>query len=309
MQPPSPHLRPCPCCGGPRAPWGPLPPDRLSPRAASVSLVRCGVCGTLESVLPGGPGEAGAPEGAYLPHAAPAGITGLLARRGQRRKAAVTARLAGSEGKLVDVGCGSGGFLEACRRRWPDRELAGTEPDRGAADLASERGFEVHPAPLEEMLPEPVRGAGVYTMWHVLEHLDDPGGALERLREGLTSEGRIIIAVPNARAWERALWGRHTVSWDPPRHRWHFTPRGLEELARSAGLRTAGRFTLISDDVYDAASSVRWLLYRRAWTDPDSLRGRSALLGGAAAAPVGLLLGLAVPREGRASLGYVLEVA
>ena len=333
MSPIPPHLRPCPCCGGRRAPWGPLPPDRLAPGALPVSLVRCLVCGTLETVLPGeeagrdaGVGAGGraaepsespvgeqAPEspetgpGAYLPHAEPGGLTGWLAERSRMRKTELAARWSVSTAsRLVDVGCGSGGFLAACRRRWPHRELLGTEPDAGAAAAASRRGFRVLSASLEDPMPEPVRDAGVYTLWHVLEHLRDPGGALLHLRGGLAPEGRILLALPNARAWERRLWGRHTLSWDPPRHRWHLTPQGLEGLVRSAGLEVAGRFSLISDDVYDAAGSLRWLLYSRAWTDARSVRGRAAMAAGLAAAPMGLLLGLAAPRDARASLGYVL---
>ncbi|MFO7768667.1 MAG: class I SAM-dependent methyltransferase [bacterium] len=277
-----------------------------------MSLVRCLVCGTLETVLPAGePGSGGLGgcEDAYLPHADPGGLTGRLARRSRDRKTAVAGRWMEEGARLVDVGCGSGGFLAACRRRWPHRGLTGMEPDPGAASAAAERGFQVLTAGLDAPLPGAVREAGLYTLWHVLEHVEDPLEALVHLREALAPGGRILVVVPNARAWERSLWGRHTVSWDPPRHRWHLSPRGLASLAEKAGLEAAGRFTLFSDDVYDGAASLRWLLYRRAWTDRSSVRGRAALTFGLAAAPLGALVGMLAPRDRRASMGWVLERA
>jgi SAM-dependent methyltransferase len=301
---------PCPICGSSRRPGQRLPPDRLDPRAPAVQLVSCSGCGTGESVVAsaGAAGGAGS-GGAYLPHTRPVGIRGWLARRGQERKVEVVLPWVMAPG-LVDVGCGSGGFLEAWRRRRPGDQLVGMEPDPAAAGQARQRDLVVITQGLEGPLPPGAQGMGIYTLWHVLEHLPDPAGALSLIRRGMAADGRIVLVVPNRSAVERAIYGRWTISWDPPRHRWHFTPEGLSALVRAGGLRVLDRFNLISDDVYDAVGSLRWFLDPRAWTEPRRPRALAATAAAlVAGVPAGLLTTTMAPWRSRASLGLVLARA
>ena len=300
----------CPFCGAARVAGGPLYPDRFAPRGRSLDLVRCTGCGTLETVLPPAVETTALPEeevggGGYLPHEIPAGARGWLAARGQDRKASIASPWYVG-GTVVDVGCGSGGFLEAWRRGRPHDPILGIEPS-SAADLARRRGMEVYEQPLESPLPEGARSAGLFTLWHVLEHLEDPLGAIVRLREALGPDGRIVLAVPNASALERAVFGQRTIAWDPPRHRWHFTPEGLTAITGTTGLRVLDRFNLVTDDVYDAVGSIRWTVYPGAWADPGSRRERLATgLAVAGGVPLGLGLATLTPWRSRASLGLVL---
>jgi SAM-dependent methyltransferase len=300
----------CPFCDSSRRPGLQLPPDRLDPDASAVEIAECSGCGTVESLVAPGEDSGGAGSGeAYLPHARPGGMRGWLARRGQERKVEVVLPWVMAPG-VVDIGCGSGGFLEAWRRRRPGDQLVGMEPDPGAAAQARGRDLVVIAQGLEEPLPPGAHGMGIYTLWHVLEHLPDPAGALSLIRRGMTVDGRIVLAVPNRSAAERAIYGRWTIAWDPPRHRWHFTPEGLSALVRASGLRVLDRFNLVSDDIYDAVGSIRWFLDHRAWTEPRRLR---ALAATAAAVATGLPIGLATatmaPWRSRASLGLVLARA
>jgi hypothetical protein len=126
----------------------------------------------------------------------------------------------------------------------------------------------------------------------------------------MAEEGKIVVVVPNAAATERSLFGRHTVAWDPPRHRWHFTPEGITGLMSETGLRVVERFNLLSDDLYDAVASLQWVLYPRVWVDSDSLKGRLATgLAIAGGTPTGLLLAALSPWRQRASMGMILARA
>jgi SAM-dependent methyltransferase len=287
---------------------GTLPPDRLAPNGRGVLLVACTDCGTLESVVPARAPDSVEPDG-YLPHDVPQGIRGWFSARSQDRKAALITPWYTS-GPVVDVGCGSGGFLVAWRRGRPHDRLLGLEPSPGAASAARERGLTILDSSVEEMVPEETRGAGLFTLWHVLEHLADPVGTLRGLREMLAPDGRIVIAVPNASAVERSLFGYRTIAWDPPRHRWHFTPEGLTAMIVAAELRVLDRFNLVSDDLYDSVGSLRWTLYPRAWVESGTLKERLAtsvaVLGGV---PLGLGLATLTPWRQRASLGLVLAKA
>ncbi len=301
--------RRCPFCGGDRVANRMLPPDRLAPDSLSVQLVACTSCGTFESVPAVSLSSGKEPEANYLPHQTPGGPRGWLVTRSQERKVALIRPWVGA-GKLVDIGCGSGGFMDVWRRMYPGDRVVGIESSPHAVEEARNRGLEVLETDLGAALPEEARGGALYTLWHVMEHLEDPVSVLRNIRETMAGEGKIVLVVPNAAAAERYLFGAHTVAWDPPRHRWHFTPEGLTGLLGVTGLRALERFNLVSDDLYDAVASLQWILYPRVWVDPASVKGRLATgLALAGGAPVGLLLAGLSPWRQRASLGMVLARA
>jgi len=208
---------------------------------------------------------------------------------------------------VVDLGCGSGGFLEAWLGFRPEATAIGLETAPEALENSRRRGVEVVEGELGDGLPDPLHGAALYTLWHVLEHLDDPAAALRSIVEVIAPSGRIVVAVPNASGFERSLFGDRTIAWDVPRHRWHFTPEGLSALARNTGLRVLDRFNLFSDDVYDAVGSLQGILYPASWVRTGDLRSTLAtglaLMGGV---PAGILLAALNPWRLRASLGVIL---
>lgn len=85
---------------------------------------------------------------------------------------------------------------------------------------------------------------------HTLEHLDDPVGALSRIRGWLGPEGRLFLVVPNAQAASRQIAVRmgliesnHAVTAGERLHghRCTYSFDTLEHDARSAGLRIESR--------------------------------------------------------------------
>jgi predicted SAM-dependent methyltransferase len=73
------------------------------------------------------------------------------------------------------------------------------------------------------------------TMWHVLEHLDDPARALSRIRRWLRPGGALLVGVPNLASAQAWLGGSRWYHLDVPRHRVHFTPAGIRSLLRAVG--------------------------------------------------------------------------
>jgi 2-polyprenyl-3-methyl-5-hydroxy-6-metoxy-1,4-benzoquinol methylase len=98
-------------------------------------------------------------------------------------------------GRLLDVGCGEGTFLElAGKRGW---DVQGTELSRFAADYASRAvGREIFCGELAEARFRDGEFDAV-TLWHVLEHVTDPRLCLSEVRRILKPSGILIVAVPN----------------------------------------------------------------------------------------------------------------
>ncbi|MEZ0227148.1 MAG: class I SAM-dependent methyltransferase [Planctomycetota bacterium] len=102
-------------------------------------------------------------------------------------------------GRLLDVGCGNGGFLRAFHARAPGWRLNGTDlHGRYRKDVEAIGGVEG----FHQLEPEVVPGEFDWiVLLHVLEHIPSPIEFLERLRTKLRPGGRLVIEVPDHRSW------------------------------------------------------------------------------------------------------------
>jgi SAM-dependent methyltransferase len=73
------------------------------------------------------------------------------------------------------------------------------------------------------------------SLWHVLEHLDDPGPALAHVASLLQPGGLLLVGVPNLASAQARLGRDRWFHLDLPRHRTHFTPAGLRALLERHG--------------------------------------------------------------------------
>lgn len=111
--------------------------------------------------------------------------------------AGVAARLESQvrPGRLLDIGCGYGQFLLACRQRgW---QVAGVELGAAACARAREAGLEVFCGTLAQA-GYPENNFDVVTLWNVLDHLAEPLAEVREIRRVLRPGGLICFRVPNA---------------------------------------------------------------------------------------------------------------
>lgn len=149
-------------------------------------------------------------------------------------------------GRLLEVGCAVGYFLNAART---DFEVTGVEPSRWAAGEAVRRfGVNVSIGTLEDAaLPEEY--FDVVAMVDVIEHLCDPVRTLAECRRVLKPGGRLYLVTPDigslsAKVLRGAWWGLR------PAHFHYFSLKTLGSLLEKNGFelelcRSYGRmFTL-----------------------------------------------------------------
>ena len=77
--------------------------------------------------------------------------------------------------------------------------------------------------------------ADAVVCWHVLEHLEEPGAALERIAGWLPRSGTLMLGVPNLASLQARIAGGRWLHLDVPRHRHHFTPAGIRQLLAAHG--------------------------------------------------------------------------
>lgn len=98
--------------------------------------------------------------------------------------------------RLLDFGCGAGGFLLKMR------DLAatahGVEPETRLSSHYKSHGLTVFQNLSDVPNDIGMEGYDIITMFHVLEHIPDPKSILAELSEMLADSGQIIVEVPNA---------------------------------------------------------------------------------------------------------------
>lgn len=149
-------------------------------------------------------------------------------------------RDAEEEGIILDVGCGGGLFLQMLLERDENgrnrkRVAVGLDFSLDAASAAWRR--EGVPAVCATLSLPPFQpsSCAAITMFHVLEHLYDPGSYLEEAHRLLRPKGRLIVQVPNAACWQFLLFGERWNGIDVPRHLINFRQSDLESLLDHCG--------------------------------------------------------------------------
>ncbi|GIV08228.1 MAG: hypothetical protein KatS3mg019_0319 [Fimbriimonadales bacterium] len=136
------------------------------------------------------------------------------------------------KGRLLDVGCGNGDFLEfATRAGW---QAIGVEPDPKAVEVARARRLTVHLGGLDALNTEQEVFDGI-TMNHVIEHVHHPRATLEACYRLLKPGGWLWIETPNLDSQGHARFREHWVGLDIPRHLVVFTHRSLTRLLQEVG--------------------------------------------------------------------------
>jgi 2-polyprenyl-3-methyl-5-hydroxy-6-metoxy-1,4-benzoquinol methylase len=137
-------------------------------------------------------------------------------------------------GDLIDVGAGTGAFSKTMKdANW---NVTGLEPD----DTARKNALEING--LELLSPDhlyhfPENSYDAITMWHVLEHVHDLHGYLEKFHSILRKDGKLVIAVPNYTSYDATVYQQYWAAYDVPRHLYHFSPESMTQLAKSKGFR------------------------------------------------------------------------
>ena len=145
--------------------------------------------------------------------------------------------------RLLDIGCGTGGFLAQLRDfGW---EVEGVELNpRGVRIAQQNYGLtKVYQGILKEVC-FPNEYFDVITMSHLIEHLPDPIETLRECFRILKTGGKIVIVTPNIESLAHKFFGRHWLGLVPPWHLYVFSRQALKDCILQAGLKIENIQTL-----------------------------------------------------------------
>ncbi|MCU0312664.1 MAG: class I SAM-dependent methyltransferase [Solirubrobacteraceae bacterium] len=142
------------------------------------------------------------------------------------------------DGRLVEIGPGRGGFARAAADA--GYAVTGVEMDAGACrHLREDLGLEVVHSDDPAAALAGLGPVAVVALWHVIEHLRDPGATLEAAARALEPGGVLVVATPNPAALQLRLLGARWVHLDAPRHLALMPSQALAERLAPHGLELA----------------------------------------------------------------------
>jgi len=140
-----------------------------------------------------------------------------------------------SRGTILDYGCGTGMFLNACNvSGW---DTYGMEPDDNARTMSLEKGLQVFSDKVKVSDCTGDKKFNAITLWHVLEHVTDMEETLSFFKSKLNPHGVLIIAVPNHVSYDAHYYKEFWAAYDVPRHLHHFDINSMTSLVEKAGFK------------------------------------------------------------------------
>lgn len=173
---------------------------------------------------------------------------------GLKRKTVV--RVSGkTTGKLLDIGAGTGFFVNHMKQHGWDVE--GTEKSDGARNFAKTE-FGIDLKPTEDLCQLGEAAYDVVTLWHVLEHIHDPGKNIRAIKKILKHDGKVFIALPNHTSYDALHYRDFWAAWDVPRHLWHFAPMQAKGIFERNGFRLVNKYRMPLDSFYISILSEKY---------------------------------------------------
>ncbi len=151
----------------------------------------------------------------------------IVKKSALKRKLKLINSFNSEEKNLLDIGCGTGDFLQISKdNNW---NVSGIEPNERARNIANKKTnnsvFET-----EQLLVFEDNSFDVITLWHVLEHLPNLEEHIAVFKRLLKPNGTLIIAVPNYKSYDAKHYKIFWAAFDVPRHLWHFSQASISKL-------------------------------------------------------------------------------
>ncbi len=148
---------------------------------------------------------------------------------------------------LLDVGAGTGHFAAYVRNK--HIKVVCIEQDADARNYM-EQHFMLHCYPRIEEIQLNDNSVDVVTLWHVLEHINNPIDTLNKIGKLLKPTGKLVVAVPNCCSYDATYYKTYWAALDVPRHLWHFNTQTITQLAHKSGFKLVRKHRQLLDVFY-----------------------------------------------------------
>ncbi len=136
-------------------------------------------------------------------------------------------------GKILDVGCATGEFLEVARNF--GYSIEGLELSKWSTEIARKKGIKVYNSLLKSLASKYSERYEVITLFGVIEHFENPKEEMKYIKKLLKSGGILVVWTGDVNSISSRILGRNWWYWQG-QHIQYFTNKSLNLLAEEWGL-------------------------------------------------------------------------
>lgn len=138
-------------------------------------------------------------------------------------------------GNLLEIGCASGEFLQVS---WnAGFNAIGVDSSKVFCEYAQGKGLNVKHGRIEDF-EFPVNYFDVIVLFHLIEHIEEPGTFLRHLSDLLDYGGILFIIAPNVEALTTKIFGWKHPNYTQPDHLYFYSKNTLTHLLFKEGFQT-----------------------------------------------------------------------
>nr|WP_271487723.1 class I SAM-dependent methyltransferase [Polaribacter sp.] len=176
----------------------------------------------------------------------------IVKRHTLKRKVMLLDSFLTEEKTVLDIGAGTGDFLQACKKNhW---KVAGVEPSFKAREIAKNKTISLE----KDLSFFKGQKFDVITLWHVLEHVENLETYTQSLKDLLKENGTLLIAVPNYKSFDATHYGAFWAAFDVPRHLWHFSQTSIQKIFALVSLNLIREIPMKFDAYYVSLLSEKY---------------------------------------------------
>jgi 2-polyprenyl-3-methyl-5-hydroxy-6-metoxy-1,4-benzoquinol methylase len=153
---------------------------------------------------------------------------------------------------ILDLGCGTGAFLRECKKN--NMQISGVEP----SPVARETALRNTKARIWDNISAIQGDYDAITLWHVLEHVPALHQTLDKIKNHLSRNGTMFIAVPNLKSLDAKRYLENWAGYDVPRHLWHFSKETMKKTLERHNLNLVTTIPMYLDSYYVSLLSEKY---------------------------------------------------
>ena len=168
-----------------------------------------------------------------------------------RFKFRVLVKYINKESLIVDFGCGKGGFLSYLKKK--KYTVVGVESNKKAREKCLKKNLKTY-----KSINDFKENIDTITFWHSFEHVSNPNEILDQIINQSKNNLTVVIALPNYRSFDAKHYGSFWAAYDTPRHRFHYSVRGIKKLMKSYGFECLKTKPMLLDAFYISIMSEKY---------------------------------------------------